>query len=101
LLSKSVFFSWESLRKEVSIFVNRHILFCAAVLIGITQEVIKKLQGTGQKVRHAQILHKAATNGSGWTGQQIADAYACRINMVEKIRQGALSRRDLNGRWQA
>jgi hypothetical protein len=51
------------------------------------QEVIKKLQGSSQKVRRAQILFKADANGPGWTDQRIAEAYACRINTVEKIRQ--------------
>jgi hypothetical protein len=51
------------------------------------QEVIKKLQGTAQKVRRAQILLKADANGPSWTDPRIAEAYACRINTVEKIRQ--------------
>jgi transposase len=51
------------------------------------QEVIKKLQGTAQKVRRAQILLKTDANGPSWTDPRIAEAYACRINTVEKIRQ--------------
>jgi len=51
------------------------------------QAVIKKLQGTAQKVRRAQILLKADANGPSWTDQRIAEAYACRINTVEKLRQ--------------
>lgn len=52
------------------------------------QAVIKKRQGTAQKVRRAQSLLKAdANNGPGWTDQRIAEAYACRINTVEQIRQ--------------
>ncbi|MGZ8095805.1 MAG: helix-turn-helix domain-containing protein [Methylosarcina sp.] len=50
-------------------------------------EVIKKLQGTAQKVRRAQVLLKADAGGPSWTDQRIAEAYACRINTVEKIRQ--------------
>ena len=45
------------------------------------EEVVKKLQGTSQKVRRAQVLLKADANGPGWTDQQIAEAYSCRIKM--------------------
>lgn len=51
------------------------------------QAVIKKLQGSAQKVRRAQILLKADADGPGWTDQRIAEAYGCRINTIEKIRQ--------------
>ena len=33
---------------------------------GICQEVIKKLKGSSQKVRRAQILLKADADGPGW-----------------------------------
>ena len=51
------------------------------------QGVIKRLKGSSQKVRRAQILLKADANGPHWTDQQIADAFNCRIRTVEKIRQ--------------
>jgi hypothetical protein len=51
------------------------------------QGVIKKLKGTGQKVRRAQILLKADADGPNWTDQQIAAAFCCRTRTVEKIRQ--------------
>lgn len=51
------------------------------------REVIKKLKGTSQKVRRAQILLKADADGPGWTDQQIADAFGCRRQTVEKLRQ--------------
>jgi hypothetical protein len=41
-------------------------------------EVIKKLKGTSQKVRRAQILLKADAEGPNWTDRQIAEAYGCR-----------------------
>ncbi len=50
-------------------------------------EVVKKLKGTGQKVRRAQVLLKADANGPGWTDARIADAFSCRIRTVEKVRQ--------------
>ena len=50
-------------------------------------QTVKKLKGTSQKVRRAQILLKADAAGPAWTDRQIADAFSCRINTVEKIRQ--------------
>ncbi|MEK8015416.1 MAG: helix-turn-helix domain-containing protein [Candidatus Parabeggiatoa sp.] len=50
-------------------------------------QVIKKLKGSGQKVRRAHILLKADANGPNWTDQKIADAFSCRIKTVENIRQ--------------
>jgi hypothetical protein len=49
--------------------------------------VIKKLKGTGEKVRRAQILLKADAEGPNWTDEQIAAAFSCRTRTVEKIRQ--------------
>ena len=50
-------------------------------------EVVKRLKGTGQKVRRAQMLLKADANGSGWTDVRIADAFSCRTQTVEKLRR--------------
>ena len=38
------------------------------------EEVIKKLKGTSQRVRRAQILLKADADGPNWPDQKIADA---------------------------
>jgi len=51
------------------------------------RSVIQKLSGSSQKVRRAQVLLKADADGPGWTDSRIADAFGCRINTVEKIRQ--------------
>ena len=51
------------------------------------QAVIKKLSGTSQKVRRAQILLKADADGPGWTDAGIAEAFGCRTKTVENIRQ--------------
>jgi Homeodomain-like domain len=56
------------------------------------QIVIKKLKGTAQKVRRAQILLKADADGPDWTDEQIADAFSCRTRTVEKIRQRLVER---------
>jgi hypothetical protein len=53
----------------------------------ILEEVVKKLKGNSQKVRRAQVLLKADANGPGWTDARIAEAYGCRRQTVETIRQ--------------
>lgn len=50
-------------------------------------EVIRKLNGSSQKVRRAQMLLKADVTGSAWTDAKIADAFGCRMRTVEKLRQ--------------
>lgn len=50
-------------------------------------QVIRKLSGTSQKVRRAQILLQADVNGPAWTDARIAEAYHCRTKTVENIRQ--------------
>lgn len=59
---------------------------------GELQVVIRKLKGTSQKVRRAQILLKADAGGPAWTDQRIAEAFSCRIQTVEKIRQRLVER---------
>lgn len=50
-------------------------------------QIVKKLRGTSQKVRRAQILLKADADGPAWTDARIADAFGCRTKTVENIRQ--------------
>ncbi len=67
-------------------------------------EVVKKLKGTGQKVRRAQILLKADANGPSWSDKRIADAFSCRTRTVEKVRQRLVERgfnETLNGKKRA
>ncbi|MGB8700677.1 MAG: helix-turn-helix domain-containing protein [Thermosynechococcaceae cyanobacterium] len=56
------------------------------------QEVIKKLKGSSQTVRRAQILLKADIEGANWTDQKIAEAFDCRTKTVENIRQRLVER---------
>lgn len=51
------------------------------------QAVIKKLAGTSQKVKRAQILLKADADGPAWTDAKIADAFNCRTKTIENVRQ--------------
>lgn len=55
-------------------------------------EVIRKLKGTSQKVRRAQILLKADADGPNWTDARIAEAFSCRTKTVENVRQRLVER---------
>jgi hypothetical protein len=49
--------------------------------------VVKKLKGTSQKVRRANILLKSDADGPHWTDQQIADSFLCTRQCVENLRK--------------
>jgi hypothetical protein len=51
------------------------------------EAIVKKLKGSSEKVRRAQILLKADANGPNWNDASIADAYGCRTQTVENIRR--------------
>jgi len=50
-------------------------------------EIIKKLKGTSQKVRRANILLKADVDGPNWPDVKIAEALSCRVQTVENVRR--------------
>ena len=50
-------------------------------------DVVKRLKGSSQKVRRAQILLKADVRGPNWTDAKIADAFGCRVQTVENLRK--------------
>jgi hypothetical protein len=54
---------------------------------GICQEIVKKLKGSSQKVRRAQILLKADADGPRWPDTQIAEAFNCRVQTIENLRK--------------
>ena len=56
------------------------------------RSVVKKLKGTGQKVRRAQILLKADAEGPNWTDERIAEAFSCRTRTIERLRQRLVER---------
>lgn len=66
--------------------------------------VIRKLSGTSQKVRRAQILLKADADGPAWTDARIAEAFQCRTRTVETIRERLVEngfRQTLDGKKRA
>ena len=54
---------------------------------GICQEVIKKLKGSSQKARRAQILLKADADGPAWPDTKIAEAFGCRVQTIATVRK--------------
>lgn len=50
-------------------------------------DVSKRLSGSSQKVRRAQILLKSDIRGPNWTDARIAEAYSCRVQTVENLRK--------------
>jgi len=50
-------------------------------------DIVKKLKGTSQKVRRANILLKADANGPNWKDKDIADAFLCTIQSVQNVRK--------------
>ncbi len=51
------------------------------------EQVVKKLKGTSQKVRRAQMLLKANADGPGWTDARIAEAFSCRRETAQRLRE--------------
>jgi hypothetical protein len=54
---------------------------------GVCQEVIKKLTGSSQKARRAQMLLKADADGPAWPDAKIAEAFNCRVQTIENVRK--------------
>ena len=51
------------------------------------QDVVKRLSGSSQKVRRAHLLLMADADGPGWTDARIAEAYHCRVQTIEQLRE--------------
>lgn len=63
--------------------------------------VIKKLSGSSEKVRRANILFKADADGPNWPDALIAEAFSCRVQTVERVRERLVTRgfeQTLNGK---
>jgi transposase len=55
------------------------------------EHIVRKLKGSSQKVRRANILLKADADGSAWTDARIAESYGCRRQTVEGLRERLVS----------
>ena len=54
---------------------------------GVCEEIVKRLKGSSEKVRRAQILLKADADGLAWPDAKIAEAFGCRVQTVENLRK--------------
>ena len=54
---------------------------------GVCQEVVKRLKGSSERVKRAQILLKADVTGPSWSDTKIAAAFDCRVQTVETLRK--------------
>lgn len=67
--------------------VKRYIVRLSEQERQVCREIVKKLKGSSQKVRRAQILLQADADGPAWTDARIADAYHCRVQTIENLRK--------------
>jgi len=54
---------------------------------GVCQDIVKRLKGSSEKVKRAQILLKADADGPGWPDAKIAEAFDCSVRTVETLRE--------------
>jgi hypothetical protein len=66
--------------------VKKYIVRLSEQERGELEEIVKKLKGTSERVRRANILLKADADGPHWTDAKIAEALSCRTRTVENIR---------------
>ena len=55
-------------------------------------EVIRRQKGSAMKVRRAQMLLKADADGPKWTDAKIVEAFGCRRQTVEMLRERLVTR---------
>jgi len=67
--------------------VKKHIVRLSEEERSLLWEVVKKLKGTSQKVRRANILLKADSDGPNWPDAKIAEAFSCRTRTIENVRR--------------
>ena len=83
---------------------KKYIIRLSAEERATCESVIKKLSGSSQKVRRAQMLLKADADGPNWIDAQIADAFNCRTQTVENLRKRVVCdgfRQALDGKQRA
>jgi len=66
---------------------KKYVVRLSATERQILREVVKKLIGSGQKFRRAQMLLKADEAGPAWTDARIAEAFDSRTRTVENLRE--------------
>ena len=54
---------------------------------GVCQDIVKRLKGTSEKVKRAQVRLRADADGLAWPDAKIAEAHSCSVRTVEKLRE--------------
>jgi len=67
--------------------IKKYIVRLSAEEQTVLKEIIRKLKGSSEKVRRAQILLKTDVNGPNWSDRKIAEAFSCSRRSVEIIRE--------------
>ena len=67
--------------------VKKYIVRLSEEERGLLGDIVKKLKGTSQKVRRANILLKADVEGPNWSDAKIAEALSCRTRTIENVRR--------------
>ena len=67
--------------------VKKYIVRLSEEERSLLRDIVKKLKGTSQKVRRANILLKADVDGPNWSDAKIAEALSCRTQTIEKVRR--------------
>jgi len=67
--------------------VKKYIVRLSKKERSLLRDIVKKLKGTSQKVRRANILLKADVNGVNWSDAKIAEALSCRTRTIENVRR--------------
>ena len=53
----------------------------------VCHDIVKRLKGSSEKVKQAQILLKADADELRWSDSKIAEAYGCSVQTVENLRE--------------
>ncbi len=67
--------------------VKKYIVRLSKEERSLLRDIVKKLKGTSQKVRRANILLKADVDGPNWSDAKIAEALSCRTRTIENVRR--------------
>ncbi len=67
--------------------VKKYIVRLSKEERSLLRDIVKKLKGTSQKVRCANILLKVDVDGPNWSDAKIAEALSCRTQTIENVRR--------------
>ena len=66
--------------------MKKHIVCLTDEERKLCDETIDRLTGSSQKARRARILRQVDVDGPGWQDQAVAEAYGCRVQTVQNVR---------------